>query len=66
MTSLSAPAAPSTTGEYLALCRELAQRGTPLTPEELATYNTMRAAEMARAEARRNPPREPDLLDEAA
>lgn len=33
----------------------------PLSLEELAAYNTSRAAEMARAEARRNPPAEPEL-----
>lgn len=27
----------------------------PLTPEELAVYDSLRTAEMARAEARRNP-----------
>lgn len=54
------------TAEHLALCRELAERGTPLTADELAAYNAARAREMARAEARRNPPAEPDLLDVAA
>lgn len=52
--------------EHFALCRELAERGTPLTDDERATYNTLRAREMARAEARRNPPAEPDLLEAAA
>lgn len=41
--------------DYCALCHELAQRSTPLTPEELATFNAMRAREMAKAEARRQP-----------
>lgn len=39
----------------------------PLSLEELARYNSERAAEMARAEARRHPPAEPELpLGDAA
>lgn len=41
--------------DYCALCHELAERSTPLTPEELAAFNAMRAREMAKAEARRQP-----------
>lgn len=33
----------------------------PLSPDELAYYNTQRAAEMARAEARRQPSPQLDL-----
>lgn len=33
----------------------------PMTLDELAAYNSARAEEMARAEARRNPPAEPEL-----
>ncbi|CAN7392475.1 hypothetical protein LJR143_002208 [Pseudoxanthomonas sp. LjRoot143] len=42
-----------------------AERGDPMSFEEMAEFNTLRAREMARAEARRNPQREPDLLEDA-
>jgi|GEM_PF-6717848 len=38
----------------------------PLSLEELAQYNSLRAAEMARAEARRHPAPEPELPLEGA
>lgn len=41
--------------EWARVCKELAMRGEPLTPTETTTYNSLRAAEMARAEARRRP-----------
>lgn len=41
--------------EWARVCKELAMRGEPLTPAEKSTYNSLRAAEMARAEARRAP-----------
>jgi hypothetical protein len=53
-------------GDRFAECRFVAEHGQPLTPPELAEFNTLRAREMARAEARRNPPAEPDLLEDAA
>ena len=37
-----------------------------LSPDELATFNTLRAREMARAEARRQPPQPQLDLPEAA
>lgn len=38
----------------------------PMSPDELAHYNSLRAAEMARAEARREQVPQADLLDSAA
>ena len=38
----------------------------PLSVEEMAAYNSLRAAEMARAEARRHPSPEPELPLEGA
>lgn len=38
----------------------------PLSLEELSTYNSLRAAEMARAEARRHPAPDPELPLEGA
>ena len=35
----------------------------PMTPDELAAYDSLRAAEMARAEARRNPSPQLELGD---
>ena len=43
-----------------------AERGDPMSVDEMAEFNTLHAREMARAEARRNPQAEPDLLDGAA
>lgn len=40
----------------IAAAKALAERGEPHTPESLAEYNTARAREMARAEARRQAP----------
>lgn len=50
------------------MCRALAAlySGAPLTPAELAQYNTQRAAEMARAEARRLPTPQLDLPETTA
>lgn len=62
---MAAKGAGERTAERLAECRRLAEQGEPLSPDELATFNTLRAREMARAEARRNPPAEPDLLEAA-
>lgn len=42
--------------EWLAHCAELCRHSQPLTPEELAEQQSLRAAEMARAEARREQP----------
>jgi hypothetical protein len=53
-------------GERLAQCKALADRSTPLTAEELAEYDTLRAREMARAEARRRPRTQQLELDKVA
>ncbi|GAB3388243.1 hypothetical protein GCM10027432_24360 [Lysobacter fragariae] len=52
----------------LAACKALADRCEPLSPEELAQFNTARAREMQRAEARRRgqSPQVPLPLEEAA
>lgn len=42
-------------------CLELIAHGPPLTPEQLAEYDRLRAREMARAEARRQPSPQGDL-----
>ena len=49
------------TAQRFARCAALADHGEPLTPAELAAYNSQRAAEMARAEARRQPSPQLDL-----
>ena len=41
--------------QKLCECRQTAERGEPLSIEELREFNTLRAREMARAEARRQP-----------
>jgi len=41
--------------------RELASRSEPLSPEEKAEYDSQRAREMAKAEARRQPSPQLDL-----
>jgi hypothetical protein len=48
-----------TYAEWLAYCRWLCDHGQPLSDEETAEANSLRAAEMARAEQRRN--RQPQL-----
>lgn len=56
-------------GDYLrriAECRALCERAEPMTAEQLADFNTLRAREMARAEARRQPPQPHLDLDTAA
>lgn len=37
------------------------ERNEPMSVDEMREFNSLRAAEMARAEARRNPPAEPEL-----
>ena len=49
--------------EFVRALLAKAERGDPMSVEEMAEFNTLRAREMARAEARRNPKPEPDLLE---
>lgn len=51
-----------------AVCKALAEHCEPLSPDELAEFNTLRAREMQRAEARRSgqSPQADLPLDEAA
>lgn len=42
----------ASTIQWLDLCIHLCTHGAPLTPEESSRYDTQRASEMARAEAR--------------
>lgn len=44
-----------TTPDWLALCASLCRSCEPLSAEELAEQQSLRAAEMARAEKRRDP-----------
>jgi len=46
---------------HMQRCRELAERGEPLTLDEMREYTRLRAEEMARAERRRQPSPQLDL-----
>lgn len=48
-------------GDRIAECLAIAQHSEPLSPEELAEFNSKRAREMAKAEARREPSPQLDL-----
>jgi len=52
--------------EFFGLCKSLAERSEPLTPEERAAFHAMRSREMARAEARRAEPSPQGDLEFAA
>ena len=55
--------------DRFALCRDIAAGIAlpgPMSSDELATFRSSIARQAALDEARRNQPREPDLLDEAA
>lgn len=54
------------TGDYLGLCKALAERSAPLSAEERAAFDTLRAREMARAEANRAGPSPQGDLELAA
>lgn len=52
--------------EFFGLCKSLSERSDPLTPEELAAFNAMRARELAKAETRRSEPSPQGDLEFAA
>lgn len=56
----------ASTIQWLDLCIHLCTHGAPLTPEESSRYDTQRAAEMARAEARRAAPARQMQFDQVA
>ncbi|MGQ4661315.1 hypothetical protein [Lysobacter sp. F6437] len=55
-----------TQAEQFERARYALKHAGPLTPAEKAEYDAQRAREMRRADARRNPLPQPDLLDQAA